>query len=70
MLVLSRKVGEEFVIDGNIRVRIVATKGGRTRLAIDAPREVRIIRGELLDVDSEPIPYVDAPVHQNQQAVA
>ena len=41
MLVLNRKVGEEIVIAGNIRVRVIRSRRGRVRLALDAPRRRR-----------------------------
>ena len=44
MLVLSRKVGEEIVIDGEIRVSIVRVRGNRVRLGIQAPADVSIRR--------------------------
>lgn len=47
MLVLTRRIGEEIVISGNIRVRIIAVKGGRIRVAVDAPRTVSVDRGEV-----------------------
>lgn len=47
MLVLSRKVGEKIVINDDIVVTILEIKGNRIRLGIEAPREVRVVRGEL-----------------------
>jgi carbon storage regulator len=47
MLVLSRKVGEEIIIDGVIRVRIVDVGGGKVRLGITAPPDVTIDRQEI-----------------------
>ncbi len=47
MLVLSRKVGEQLVIDGNIIVVIVSIEGGNVRLGIQAPRSVRVDRAEV-----------------------
>ena len=47
MLVLTRTVGEEIVIAGNIRVRVSEVKGGRIKLAIEAPREVAVRRHEV-----------------------
>jgi carbon storage regulator len=44
MLVLSRKVGEEIVIDGEIRVSIVRVNGNRVRLGIQAPADISIRR--------------------------
>ena len=47
MLVLSRKLGEEVVIDNNIRVTVVAIHGNRVRLGITAPVTVPIRREEV-----------------------
>jgi carbon storage regulator len=47
MLVLSRKVGEKLVIDGNITVEVVRIQGNRITLGIAAPTEVKVLRGEL-----------------------
>jgi carbon storage regulator len=49
MLVLTRRVGEEIVIDGNIRVTVVAVKGHQIRLGISAPSSVPVYRKELVD---------------------
>lgn len=51
MLALSRKVGQRIVIDGGIEVEVVRIKGGRVVLAVSAPRDVRIMRDELLTVE-------------------
>jgi len=47
MLVLTRKPGEKVVIGNNITVTILAIEGGRVRVGIDAPDDIRILRGEL-----------------------
>jgi carbon storage regulator len=47
MLVLSRRVGEEIVIDGQIRIVVAAAKGDRVRLGICAPATVRVDRQEV-----------------------
>jgi carbon storage regulator len=47
MLVLSRKVGERIHVGDNIVLEIRRITGNRVTLALDAPREVRILRGEL-----------------------
>ena len=47
MLVLSRKVGDKLVIDGNITVEVVKIQGNRISLGIVAPSDVKILRGEL-----------------------
>lgn len=47
MLALTRKIGEQIVINDNIIVTIVDIKGENIRLAIEAPREIKIYRGEI-----------------------
>ena len=47
MLVLTRKVGEEFVIDGNIRVKIIEIRGKKVRICVQAPKHIRILRSEI-----------------------
>ena len=49
MLVLSRKVGDKLVIDGNITVEVVKIQGNRISLGIVAPSDVKILRGELIE---------------------
>lgn len=49
MLVLSRKVGEKLVIDGNITMEVVKIQGNRISLGIVAPSNVKILRGELTE---------------------
>lgn len=49
MLALTRKAGERIVIGDNIVVTVVSIKGDSIRLTIDAPKEVKIYRGEIYD---------------------
>lgn len=55
MLVLSRKVGEVIVIGDGITVTVQRMAGGRVSLAVEAPREVRILRGELNAFDGHAV---------------
>jgi len=50
MLVLSRKTGERIHIGDDVFVEVRRVSGNRVTLAIKAPRDVRILRGELMDV--------------------
>jgi carbon storage regulator len=47
MLVLTRRPGEQIVIDGNIRLTVVSVKGDRVRIGIEAPPNVRVDREEI-----------------------
>ncbi|NUQ65766.1 MAG: carbon storage regulator [Pirellulales bacterium] len=49
MLVVSRKQGEEVCIGESIFVRILEVRGGRAKIAIEAPDRVLIRRAELLE---------------------
>jgi carbon storage regulator len=53
MLVLSRKVNEKIVIDGGIVVTVVKIEGGQVRLGIEAPRDVKVYREEILTKSRE-----------------
>jgi carbon storage regulator CsrA len=48
MLVLTRRIGEEIVIAGTIRVMLVSVKKKQVRLGITAPPTVPVMRMELL----------------------
>ena len=59
MLVLSRKIGESIQIAGGIRVTVTEVRGGRVRLSIEAPADVRVLRKEIADVVAkQPTPEV------------
>jgi carbon storage regulator len=48
MLVLTRRIGEEIVINGDIVVTITAVQGERVRVGISAPPFVPVDRQEVL----------------------
>jgi carbon storage regulator len=48
MLVLTRRVGEEVLIGGDVRVTVVAVRGKQVRLGVTAPPSVPVARLELL----------------------
>lgn len=47
MLVLRRRIGEEIIINENIRIVVAQTGNGSCSLAIEAPDSYRIRRAEL-----------------------
>lgn len=48
MLVLTRKLMEKLYIGDTICVTVVRLEGGQVRLGIEAPREIAVVRAELL----------------------
>lgn len=48
MLILSRKPGDAILIDGDIRIVVLAVESGGVRLGIDAPSSIGIVREEVL----------------------
>ena len=54
MLLLGRNLGESIVIGDNIYITFVESdkNGHKFRLAIDAPKDVKIVRGELYPAET------------------
>jgi len=48
MLVLTRKEGETIAIGDEIEIRVLRIDGDQIRLGIVAPRQMTVLRGELL----------------------
>jgi carbon storage regulator len=53
MLVLTRRIGESVLIGGEITVTVLDIKGDSIRLGIDAPRQTRIQRAEIVEAVGE-----------------
>ena len=49
MLILTRKLNESVIIDGDIKVTVLSDKHGQVKLGIDAPDDVEIWREEIYD---------------------
>lgn len=60
MLILSRRPGDAILIDGGIRIVVLASDRGTVRLGIEAPGSVGIVREEILTEIAE----------ENQRATA
>lgn len=53
MLVISRRIGESFLIGDDIEATVVDITGEKVVLGISAPREVSISRSEVLQIGRE-----------------
>lgn len=49
MLVISRKVGESLILSDHIKITITSLANDKVTLGIEAPREVKVFREELLE---------------------
>lgn len=48
MLVLTRKRDDVIRIGDNIVIRVIHTSRGSVKIGVEAPAEVRVVRGEVL----------------------
>ena len=65
MLVLTRKPRQQIMIGDDIVINVVEVQGDNVRLAIDAPREIKIYRGEIYRAIQEENQKAAAAVPQN-----
>ena len=61
MLVLTRRINERIMIGDDIVVTVLEVHGDQVRIGIDAPREIKVFREEVLERDRAiaPDPYVE-----------
>ncbi len=52
MLVVTRKLGEQIQIGDDIQLTVTQINGDRIRLGISAPREIPVVRRELIPVET------------------
>jgi carbon storage regulator len=53
MLVLSRKESEQIRIGDNIVIKVIQLQGNRVRIGVEAPKEIPVVRTELLEPEEE-----------------
>lgn len=49
MLIISRKIGERVMIGQNIVITVCDVDSNKAKIGINAPKEIRIMRTELLE---------------------
>jgi len=63
MLVLTRRLGESIVINGNIRLSVQDVKGDRVRLGVEAPRDIPVDRKEVHERRKQFSEPIEAPAY-------
>lgn len=53
MLVLTRKKGESIIIGDNVEITVAEVEEGRVKLGITAPKDVKVLRKEVIDETRE-----------------
>ena len=59
MLVLTRKAAEIIRIGDDIVIKVIKTGVGTVKIGIEAPANIRVMRGELLE-EKHPVPSIPA----------
>jgi len=49
MLILTRRIGETIKIGDEVSVTVLDTKGGSTKIGINAPKEIAVHREEIYE---------------------
>ena len=55
-LTIGRTVGQSIFIGDNVTITVLRIKGLKTRIQIDAPRDIPVIRSELCQKKKNPRP--------------
>ena len=63
MLILRRKSGESFLIGEDVKITVLSTKDSEVQIAIDAPKDIPVLRSELYSAMKE---NQDAAEEQSQ----
>jgi carbon storage regulator len=48
MLILTRKTGEKIIIGDDITISVIEVRGDQVRIGVDAPKNVKVYREEVL----------------------
>ena len=53
MLVITRKRSQFIRIGQDVTIKVIRTGKGAVKIGIDAPQDVRVLRGELIEFEEE-----------------
>ena len=69
MLVLSRKAQERILIGDDIEVTVIEIRGDKVRLGFTAPKDVRVIRPEVIVTQKLKEKAAKMPARPNNQTL-
>ena len=71
MLVLTRKAAETIRIGNDIVIKVIKTAKGTVKIGIEAPANIRVMRGELVEgEDVQPVPTIPATFGPTMRVVS
>ena len=70
MLVLTRKTDEQILIGDEIKITLLRVRGNSVRIGIEAPRDIRVVRGELPEIESKAEAGTGFTLRDREQAFA
>ncbi len=65
MLILTRKIDQSIIIQGNITIMVLGVERDRVKLGIAAPAEVAVLREELVTEDDSKVRPIRRPSQPN-----
>ena len=69
MLVLTRKATETIRIGDDIVIKVIKTGMGSVKIGIEAPINIRVMRGELIE-EKHPVPSIPSNVGLTMRVVS
>lgn len=70
MLILTRKAGQGFLIGDDIEITITEVSADKVRVGINAPKNIKVLRGELSQTLEENAAAAGVATRQSLQALA
>ncbi len=70
MLILTRKVDQGIVISGDIHIRVLGVERDRVKIGIAAPRDVIVLRDELVDGEKKRPPQTSGKLNSHGKSRA
>jgi carbon storage regulator len=65
LLILTRKIDQSIIIQGNITIMVLGVERDRVKLGIAAPADVAVLREELVGADDSNVRPIRRPAQPN-----